>query len=239
MTGYMLHAVEGRYRMARGLEAALPAEAEDAEDAADAPVEAPPPPPSAETLAAAPPEVAAYAAALQARLAAAEAALSAAGERARADAARRAARTPPASGGNALLAFHRALEASQAAALAGASPELVAATAALVDSLLGRLPPLRGAGAPTSRGGADALSALPGVEVGGAEGGSRERRAPEFSAALSVTREYAAALLLWALGAGHYARAQEQRRRLEARVLGADAAAPDDDRWRPFLDGAA
>jgi hypothetical protein len=247
MTGFMLHNVEGRHRLSRGLEASMEAD-DDASDTGGEEGAAPalpalPLPPPDEALAAASPEVAAYASALAARLAATEAALSAA-TRAAASAAARAALSPPAPSGNALLAYLRALQESQVAALSGAgSPELHSAVAALVGSLLGKLPPtrLRGAQLPAPGGGAHPPP-LPGLDASAA-GGQWHAERPEFSLSISVSRDYASALLLWALGAGHYAGVCEQRAFLERRLLGGGGGGgggghDGDASLTPFLDGS-
>lgn len=234
----MLHNVERRYSLSRGLEVsstsepdkpALEDDAPAAPSDADATLEL-----SAEALAAAPAEVAAHLEALQARLAATEARLAAA----EAAAARAApSGTPP----NALLSYLRALQESHVTPLSGtASPQLHAAVTELISRLLGRLPPSRrGAG---SLGG----GALPGLDgaVGALGGPSSSERLrggerPEFSSTVSMSREYTSSLLLWALGAGHYAAAVEQRAFLEARFAAAER--PHDHALDPFLglDGAA
>jgi hypothetical protein len=222
----MLHNVEARWQLVRGLEASLP------EDEA-APPSALPDLPAlpTEALAEASPEVAAYAAALKARLDAAEASLAtaaAAAERA----AAAAAVTPP--GTNALLSHLRALQASQVAALSPAgSVELSSACAALVESLLGRLPSSR-TGGPHRKA---PPPPLPGLADGDEEEAADARPLADMAATLSFSREYAQDLLLWAMGAGHFARAQDHLCRLERSVLGPPAR--DDASFRPFLDGAA
>ena len=222
----MLHNVEARWQLVRGLEAALPGD-----EGSDTPPLPPVPAPPLAALAEASPEVAAYAAALQARLDAAEAALATAGASAAAAAPSAPLPAPP-PGTNALLSHLRALQSSQVAALSPAgSTELSGACSALVDSLLGRLPP--------SRGGAAARKPLPPALPGLADDDDEADARPlaDLTATLSFTRDYGHDLLLWCMGAGHFARAQDHLCRLERAVLG--PAARDDAPLRPFLDGSS
>ena len=220
----MLHNVEARWQLVRGLEAALPGD-----EGSDTPPLPPVPAPPLAALAEASPEVAAYAAALQARLDAAEAALATAGASAAAAAPSAPLPAPP-PGTNALLSHLRALQSSQVAALSPAgSTELSGACSALVDSLLGRLPPSRSGGAAARK---PAPPALPGLADDEDEADSRPLA--DLSTTLSFSRDYANALLLWCMGCGHYARAQDHLCRLERAVLG--PAARDDAPLRPFLD---
>ena len=226
LTGCMLHNVEARWQLVRGLEASLPGGGEGREAPPLPPVPAPP----LAALAEASPEVAAYAAALQTRLDAAEAALATAAASA-ASASASSPPPPPPPGTNALLSHLRALQSSQVAALSPAgSTELSGACSALVDSLLGRLPP--------SRGGAAARKPLPPALPGLADDDDEDvRPLADLTATLSFTRDYASDLLLWCMGAGHFARAQDHLCRLERAVLG--PAARDDAPLRPFLDGSS
>lgn len=210
MTGYLLRGVEVRHSLRACLDD-TEAETQDAGPLA---------PPSDSALAALPADVRAYISDLEAQLVSAHTRL-ALEEQQRDDS--------KAGAGNALLAFLRAMHASQVDALAQGTPAARLAVQALISSLLGRLPSAR------SRRVGNLLDASGGASL--EELGSGET----MSHTVQGSKAYMAELLEWTLWAGWHLKQCEERLALCTSM--ADSPDVDDGgfdepfgpEWRPFL----
>ena len=205
MTGYLLRGVEVRHSL------------RDCLDSVEADQDARPlAPPSESVLSTLPADVQAYVSDLEARLVSAQTRL-ALEERQRED-------TGKAGAGNVLLAFLRAMHASQVDALAQGTPGARLAVQALISSMLGRLPSAR------SRRVGNLLDSL------------EEQEAGEMTRSVQASKTYLAELLEWTLWAGWHLKACEERLALCSSMADSTDVAGDDidepfggPEWRPFL----